>query len=124
MLNSPVLSHLFLSKVMPDSDMNHDDVMMIVILCLPRLGYKYSRLEHTTCDINYSSLEHLRYDQVQSNRKQRVLVNGTRSEWEPVSGEYKPWTKHGRNMDDPWTTGFYSSGAALASRFIAQALRR
>ena len=19
-------------------------------------------------------------------------------------GEYKPWTKHGRNMDDPWTT--------------------
>ena len=26
-------------------------------------------------------------------------------------------------MDDPWTTGFYSSGAALASRFIAQALR-
>ena len=39
-------------------------------------------------------------------------------------GEYKPWTNHGRNMDDPWTTGFYSSGAALASRFIAQALRR
>ena len=30
---------------------------------------------------------------------------------------------HGRTMDDPWTTGFYSSGAALASRFIAQALR-
>ena len=38
-------------------------------------------------------------------------------------GEYKPWTNHGRNMDDPWTTGFYSSGAALASRFIAQSLR-
>ena len=40
-----------------------------------------------------------------------------------TTGEYKPWTNHGRNMDDPWTTGFYSSGAALASRFIAQALR-
>ena len=23
-----------------------------------------------------------------------------------LRGEYKTWTKHGRNMDDPWTTGF------------------
>ena len=22
-----------------------------------------------------------------------------------VAGEYKPWTKHGRNMDDPWING-------------------
>ena len=23
-------------------------------------------------------------------------------EKEVIMGEYKPWTKHGRNMDDPW----------------------
>ena len=25
-----------------------------------------------------------------------------RAQTESETGEYKPWTKHGRNMDDPW----------------------
>ena len=28
-------------------------------------------------------------------------------------GEYKPWTKHGRNMDDPWINGSITGCAYL-----------